>query len=89
MKKEDYIKKKVVLSGYGRLGELALDKEWFTAVDATHGGIVDVLEIKKSIGGIGGFFGSGVVEGCILVLKDGVIICAESDGEYVDVFMTE
>jgi hypothetical protein len=89
MKKEEYIKKKVILRGYGRLSELALNEEWFAAADATHGGIANVLEIKRSMGGIGGFFGSGKVEGVVIIFKDGVITCAESDGEYIDVFITE
>jgi hypothetical protein len=89
MKKEEYIKKHIELSGYGRILELALDEKWFADADTTHDGITNVLEIKKSTGGIGGLFGTGNVEGVVLVFHDGTIMCAESDGEYIDIFTAE
>lgn len=86
MKKEDYIEKKVVLTGHGVICELALNEEWFDVMEVGHAGIAEVLEIKEGRGGIGGFFGIGGIEGCIILFKDGTVACAESDGEYIDLF---
>lgn len=86
MNKEEYIKKNVVLEGYGAIREIALNAEWFAEQEKHLGEIEDIIEIEKSSGGIGGFFGSGHLEGCFVIFKSGAIMCFESDGEYVDMF---
>jgi hypothetical protein len=89
MNKEEYVKKKVVLYGYGILRETPLNAEFFRNAEKKEGEIENILKITKGLGGIGGLFGSGEIEGCIIVFKNGSIFCAESDGEYVDIFMAK
>jgi hypothetical protein len=89
MKKEEYITKRVVLYGYGPLNKIKLDAQFFKDAENDAGEISNVLEISKGFGGIGGFFGSGEIEGRIILFKSGSAFCAQSDGEYVDMCMAK
>jgi hypothetical protein len=86
MHKTVYINKHVVLEGYGAVRDISLNAEWFEEQEKQLGVIGEVVEIKKGIGGIGGLFGSNGIKGCFVVFQSGAIICAQSDGEYIDVF---
>ena len=86
MKVEEYIKKKVVLYGYGTLNDIALAAEFFADISAGGREIENVLEINKGLGGLGGVLSAGKIEGCIIKFKGGAVFCIESDGEYVDAF---
>jgi hypothetical protein len=86
MKVEEYIKKKVILHGYGTLNNIALDAEFFADISVGGGEIENILEINRGLGGVGGVFSSGKIEGCIIKFKNGGVFCIESDGEYVGAF---
>lgn len=86
MKIEEYIKKDVILEGYGDWSKFALDSAFFKELESTHGKIKDVLDITKGKGGILPPFGNGSIYGCIILFESGAVVCAESDGEYVDIF---
>jgi hypothetical protein len=87
MKVEEYIKKKVVLYGYGTLNDIALDAKFFTDISVGGREIENVLEIDRGMGG--NILGGNKIEGCILKFKNGSVFCIESDGEYVDAFSSE
>lgn len=89
MKVEEYIKKKVVLYGYGVLNNIALDANFFADICVSGGEIENVLEINRGLGGLGGVLSEGKIEGCIILFKKGAVFCIESDGEYVDAFSGE
>jgi hypothetical protein len=89
MKIEEYIKKKVKLEGYGPLSAVKLDAKFFSTVEAKLGSIDRVLEITKGMGGLGGLFSKGKIEGCVIISEKGAIYCIESDGEYIDIFIAE
>lgn len=86
MKKEDYIAKQVILEGHGYMQSMKLDKEFFDDLEDGNCEIAEVIEIVSGDGGIGGLYGVGSVEGCVVLFKDGTIFCAKTDGEYIDFF---
>lgn len=87
MKVEEYIKKKIVLCGYGSLNDIAMNAKFFADISTGGREIEEVLEIDRGIGGY--ILGGNKIEGCIIKFKNGAVFCIESDGEYVDAFSGE
>lgn len=86
MKKEEYIERNIILDGYGRLEDIILNEQFFAKMEELNGEIEDVIAIRTGTGGIVAPFGRGIIRGCFIIFKSGVIMCAESDCEYVDLF---
>lgn len=90
MKVEDYIKKKIILSGHGQISEEKLDKQFFSAQEKEFGKIKDVYPIKDSIGGIVfNAFKDNPLMGCLISFENGKEMVIESDGEYIDWFVVD